>query len=295
MFTSIKRIKYKIGTPYEELSHLLLKFLLGKSKANKIRFQQNISTLKKKYFINDIWKFNKVVLPKIPEDQYYSLYNVYLDSLFIHTIHNDRIDERFIRGIDQVLPDGPYFFKDNHVNVTISQNDVIIDAGAWIGDFSALASIQGSIVYAFEPSSSNYDLLCQTSLLNKNIIPVKLGLGNCIEQLNLTTNFDLSNSILNNSNNVLQKNNTEVIDITTLDDYVRKNNLTSVDFIKSDIEGYERYLLEGAVETLSKFAPKLSICTYHLPDDKKVLTDIILKANPKYKISYLSNKLFASI
>jgi len=44
---------------------------------------------------------------------------------------------------------------------------------------------------------------------------------------------------------------------------------------------------------LKTYAPKLAICTYHLPDDKEVLTKLILQANPDYKIEYAWKKLYA--
>ena len=71
--------------------------------------------------------------------------------------------------------------------------------------------------------------------------------------------------------------------------------MESVDFIKADIEGAERYMLMGARETLGKFAPKLSICTYHFPDDPEVLEKIILEANPNYKIEHRWKKLYAIV
>ncbi|GHS89510.1 hypothetical protein AGMMS49957_12890 [Synergistales bacterium] len=40
-----------------------------------------------------------------------------------------------------------------------------------------------------------------------------------------------------------------------------------MEFIKTDIEGYERHMLKGAAKTLKRFAPKLALCTYRLPDD----------------------------
>lgn len=45
-------------------------------------------------------------------------------------------------------------------------------------------------------------------------------------------------------------------------------------------------MLEGGKNVLKIHKPKLAICTYHLPDDKETLTDIIMKANPEYKIRY---------
>jgi len=85
------------------------------------------------------------------------------------------------------------------------------------------------------------------------------------------------------------------IQVTTLDKFVEDNNLKQVDFIKADIEGAEREMLKGAVNTLKTFAPKLTICTYHLPDDREVLEKLILEINPCYKIVHLPDKLFATI
>ena len=64
---------------------------------------------------------------------------------------------------------------------------------------------------------------------------------------------------------------TKTVNVTTIDEFVKSNNIEKVDFIKADIEGAERDMLRGATEVLKKFAPKLAICIYHLPDDKEVL------------------------
>jgi hypothetical protein len=68
-----------------------------------------------------------------------------------------------------------------------------------------------------------------------------------------------------------------------------------VDFIKADIEGAERLMLKGAQKTLARFAPKLALCTYHLPDDPDVMEKLIMEANPNYKIVHKWFKLYAYV
>ena len=89
--------------------------------------------------------------------------------------------------------------------------------------------------------------------------------------------------------------NSNIVETITLDDFVKENNLGRVDFIKADIEGFERNMLQGAQDTLKNFAPKLALCTYHLPDDPEVMSNLIMQANPNYKIVFGKMKLYASV
>ena len=102
---------------------------------------------------------------------------------------------------------------------------VVFDIGSCMGDFVAYAAsgIKPKL-YAFEPSE-------QTG----------------VSQLKEVT---------------FQKKDEEFV-ITTIDDFVKGNNLSRVDFIKADIEGFERHMLAGAQETLARFSPKLELCTYN--------------------------------
>jgi hypothetical protein len=54
-------------------------------------------------------------------------------------------------------------------------------------------------------------------------------------------------------------------------------------------------LLKGAKGVLRDFSPKIAICTYHSPDDPKILRDLILDANPNYKIIQGIMKLYAYV
>ena len=80
-----------------------------------------------------------------------------------------------------------------------------------------------------------------------------------------------------------------------LDEWVEECGVPRIDFIKADIEGAERQMLQGAQRVLRDYAPRLSLCTYHLPDDVQVLSNLILQANPRYQIVYGDKKLYACV
>ena len=169
--------------------------------------------------------------------------------------------------------------------------DVVVDAGSWIGDFAAYASVKGATVYAFEPIEVPYRYLLETARLNANILPVKKGLGDSETRAVMSDDdsYTLGNAILVNGKNG------SAVELTTVDAFVRDQRLARVDFIKADIEGYERHMLKGAQETLARFAPKLALCTYHLPDDPEVLETLIKEANPAYEVVQKRKKLYAAV
>jgi FkbM family methyltransferase len=213
------------------------------------------------------------------------------DTFLFHILGLDEYDKRDVDRLEPYMPEGPYGYRDGPFDVTVKSGDIVIDAGAWIGDFAALASCYGAETYAFEPVESSFKDLEETSRLNNGAIhAVRLGLGSreC-EMTIFLGGRSGSESAVNSAGG-----RSETITITTLDKFVNDKNIKKIDFIKADIEGAERDMLSGARNVLKEFAPKLAICTYHLPDDPRVLKDIILGANPKYKIVMRKCKLYAS-
>jgi len=188
-----------------------------------------------------------------------------------------------------LLDEGPY---DPDGILELSEGSVVLDCGANFGTFSAYAASKGCLCYAFEPTPELQPILREyADIYLGKIVPVESALSNQNEMamLHLSSYSCGANSLLDRVNS----QNGIMVSAMTIDSFVEQNRLDKVDFIKADIEGAERMMLDGAKNTLTKFAPKLSLCTYHLPDDKEVLTQKIRKYNPNYHIVYKWEKLFA--
>ena len=190
--------------------------------------------------------------------------------------------------------EGPYESK----TVQLRKDDIVIDAGANMGLFSLFCLTKKvKKVYAFEPQKAVIELLEKNILLNDStnlikVVPFGLNDHNQDYALSQSEYSHAAGSIVIQRN---ENNHFEKTHCLTLDSWAKDNNIFKIDFIKADIEGAERNMLLGATEILRTFAPRLAICTYHLPDDPIILENIILKANPNYLIKQTSHKLFAYV
>lgn len=188
-----------------------------------------------------------------------------------------------------LLDEGPY---DPDGILELSAGSVVLDCGANFGTFSAYAASKGCQCYAFEPTPELQPILQEyTGIYPGKIMPVESALSNQngTAMLHLSSYSCGANSLLDR----VQSQKRITVPTMTVDSFIEQNQLDTVDFIKADIEGAERMMLDGAKNTLAKFAPKLSLCTYHLPDDKEVLAQKIKQYNPKYQIVYKWEKLYA--
>jgi FkbM family methyltransferase len=248
--------------------------------------------------------FGMCCLPDVSGSAGYlkALKQVFEDTYMFPCFLGDNYDSYVVRYFDAKMSDGPYGYTEGGFDVTVKRGDIVIDAGAWIGDFSAYALSKGALSYAFEPIRETFSLLEKTKELNiklrkanggGEIVPVCSGLSDRVGE------FSMSLGAMNGGigNSLVMENGVESerISVTTLDTFVSEHGLPRVDFIKADIEGSERDLLRGASRVLRDFAPKLVICTYHLPDDPEVLEQIIKESNPAYEVVHLRHKLFACV
>lgn len=178
--------------------------------------------------------------------------------------------------------------------------DIVFDLGANIGMFSCIAAALGCQVHAFEPSPKTFkNYLLKNTMLYKNIVANNLA----VLDYKGTTDFYVNDSY-EESNNItrdsvhkdLEKSYSEItVQSTTVDAYVKENNLPTVNFIKSHTEYVEDRILDGAQHTLSAFSPTLAFYSQKaLKIDRwKIIEKKILSANPNYVIRYKWRRMFA--
>ena len=172
----------------------------------------------------------------------------------------------------------------------LKEDSIVIDAGANIGIFSAFAANlcpQGR-VYAFEPASITFGALRKNADQYGNITATQSGLGDASAVKTLRVrDWALGQSYMEDSamphDHPGEWMKSEDARIVSLDEFVEKNGLPRVDFIKMDTEGYELKILKGAANTIRKFSPVMVMSAYHVPSDKTEIPKYVLSLNPRYQ------------
>lgn len=146
----------------------------------------------------------------------------------------------------------------------------IIDAGGLNGDTALIFNelFPESKIYVYEPLSVYCNFVKKiadkvNSIKGEKIIPILKGLSDKQEMCNIS--FDKVS---------------DDCEITTIDMDYKGGNLG---LIKSDTEGFESKIIEGAKDSIKKYKPVLVFAIYHTPEDFFDLKDKIAKLNPNYK------------
>lgn len=264
---------------------------------SNLYLNSHVRRLAKKFTTKDCIKIEDVRLPLLDREHENIFWAALFDDIFASYYYfNDSCDEKTVRLCENCCCTGLYSLENDKVRVQVNPGDVVIDAGSWIGDFAAYSASRG-VTFAFEPSKRNFEYLQQTAELNPNIFPIKKGLSykTTTQKFFISTNNSaVGDSLSPNMRGEKFEESSSVVETITLDDFVKEKNLDRIDFIKSGM-GFEKSMLQGAQETLKKFAPKLALCTFYFQHDAEVMTDLIMQANPNYKIVYGKMKLYASV
>jgi FkbM family methyltransferase len=143
------------------------------------------------------------------------------------------------------------------------RSTTVLDIGANIGLFSCVAgkALQsGGAIYAFEPIAENAKYFRQ-NLLNNHLTNVELiesAVGQEVGELSI---FVSRESIATHSASSRHSQGNESISVpmTSVDAFVASRGIGHVDVIKIDVEGYDGYVLKGAVETIKNYQPTIFI------------------------------------
>lgn len=181
-------------------------------------------------------------------------------------------------------------------NIKNKENPIIFDIGANIGTFTswmAKAFPKGKI-YSFEPQRLIFQMICGNMAINNidNVYLFNLALG----KENKTIEFDEPDYFQNVdygtfslAKTVLEKKSKykSIIDLTTLDDFIKKYKINNVDFIKIDAEGMDLDVLLGSKYCLKEFKP--SILVEHSDNEISIL-DVLKKELEKYNYAFEVHK-----
>ena len=149
------------------------------------------------------------------------------------------------------------------------KDKVVYDIGAFIGLKTILFAKKAKQVIAFEPNYGTFAIMEENITLNNldNVRTLSCGIGDKtdIKLLSFNPLFPGCGSMKIETKGKVVKTLTEVY---SLDDCIKKFNLSIPDFIKIDIEGMEDEALEGMSETL-KHKPALYIEVHGINKEDK--------------------------
>ncbi len=133
---------------------------------------------------------------------------------------------------------------------------VIIDAGANIGEWSreirpALGS--PATIFLFEPAPGAVERLRREPIAGARIVPMALGETSGLLPLYATTTADKAASLHVRRDSFFGdlSQSSEMVEVTTLDDFLAGQGIGMVDFLKLDLEGHELFALRGASRALA--------------------------------------------
>lgn len=154
----------------------------------------------------------------------------------------------------------------------LRSTDTLLDVGANVGMYSVYAAgILDARVYAFEPESQNFSLLCQNIVLNeleKRIIPFSAALSDtcCLDLLHLSK-FDANgggscHSVGEQVGFDLKPRHTpfsQGVATYTIDRAIEEGMIDVPSYIKIDVDGFEHKVVRGALKILEDPTVK-SLC-----------------------------------
>ncbi len=198
----------------------------------------------KTYLNQEEWDLVKTFLKELPrykKEYPLPIYEHLPDTFFFH------------KGLKLLPPKAIAYLKEKD----------FIDGGAYIGDTAlVLREYSPRRILSFDISDDNVDLFRKTMKMN-SVEPdqcqlITSGLGEKDETIYVQADNGLGAHLHQEGDKKMQ--------IRSIDSVAEELNLR-VGLIKLDIEGFETPAMRGAIETMKRDRPILSLSLYHTPQD----------------------------
>ncbi len=178
-----------------------------------------------------------------------------------------------------------------YVKNLIKNGDTVIDLGANLGYYSSIfANLVGETgeIYSVEPVYEFRKILTKNTLKHSNIkiIPYALGASDNIKvKMGVPkTSSYFSHGRTRIINDTEAENACKEFETTMFRPETVFNDLAKLDYIKCDVEGYERIIIPEMLPIIEKFKPTLQIETSN--ESKKLLWNMLTKIG--YNVYYIS-------
>ena len=154
----------------------------------------------------------------------------------------------------------------NQQELLKNKANVIFDVGANRGNTTLkyINLFPNSTIHAFEPFPDSYEIFSNVHKENLNVHLNRYAISSKIGKAILNVNKSVdTNSILDSKNIGANSDKSCVsvsqieIETNTIDNYCKQKNITELDILKIDVQGYEIEVLKGAVNMLKKGNIKL--------------------------------------
>jgi len=151
--------------------------------------------------------------------------------------------------IYKVLPQGIDFFHDINTLLPQSIPKIIFDVGANVGQSSKeyVDHYPRAQIYSFEPVKSVYGKLQQNMSRYENVFTYQLAFSSIRGHARITCDAFSSklNAIISSDTSETEIS-SEIVDLDTIDEFCRTENIPQIDFLKVDTEGHDLDVLKGA-------------------------------------------------
>jgi FkbM family methyltransferase len=190
------------------------------------------------------------------------------------------------------IESGEEFFIKNILAPTNPQ--LCIDIGANVGNYTQdLFKYTNATIVSFEPMPGAFAELKDKFWFQPRVIAVNKGVGAINSELTIHYNPNMlaHASFSEAVKKVSYVTNKEklVVPVISLDAYCEEHNITSIDFIKIDTEGYESEVFDGAERVFSEMMPKfiqIEFNWHHLFRNKTL--NYFAEQLPKYDVYQLT-------